>query len=267
MIEQNNHTHREIELINALRRLGGSARSVDLARMLSVSEETVRRTIKALAKTGTVARVRGGAYLVGTQNDPGFFQRISEETSEKHSIATCISGMITDGMTVFLDACTICELAAHELRERVDLTVVTNSISVAQTLLSYGDKTVFLLGGEIQRHMRGTSGAASEAQARRFSYDIAVLGADGFSGRQGFLYQNGAEAQLASTVAQSAERVCLAMVHNNLNKSAPHCGVDLQQADVLVTDRQPEKDYAVALEIEATKVFVADRNEQNDRDE
>lgn len=39
------HSHRELELLEALHRLGGSGRSAELAKTLDVSEETVRRTI------------------------------------------------------------------------------------------------------------------------------------------------------------------------------------------------------------------------------
>ena len=57
------HSHRELELIETLHRLGGSARSAELAKTLEVSEETVRRTIKALSKSGVLERMYGGAYL------------------------------------------------------------------------------------------------------------------------------------------------------------------------------------------------------------
>nr|AOT82940.1 hypothetical protein [uncultured bacterium] len=57
------HSHRELELLEVLKRLGGSARNADLAKALDVSEETVRRTVKSLSMTSDLERVRGGAYL------------------------------------------------------------------------------------------------------------------------------------------------------------------------------------------------------------
>ena len=67
------HSHREMALLEALHRLGGSARSAELAKTLDVSEETVRRTIKALSRAGVLERMYGGAFLAGPGKVPTFF--------------------------------------------------------------------------------------------------------------------------------------------------------------------------------------------------
>ena len=55
-IAEPHSTHREVELLETLRSLGGSARTAALAEALVVSEETIRRTVKALAKSGLLQR-------------------------------------------------------------------------------------------------------------------------------------------------------------------------------------------------------------------
>lgn len=57
MKQRSAQSHRTIQLLDALRRFGGSARNAELARAMDVSEETVRRTIKTLSKSGDVTRV------------------------------------------------------------------------------------------------------------------------------------------------------------------------------------------------------------------
>ncbi|WP_406647475.1 DeoR/GlpR family DNA-binding transcription regulator [Aliisedimentitalea scapharcae] len=257
------HTHREVELIEALRRLGGSARSADLAKALDVSEETVRRTIKSLSKSGEVARVHGGAYLVGNKNDPSFFRRISQNAAEKRVIAAGVVDQIHDGMCLFLDVGSTTAFVAEKLSRRSNLTVATNSIGVAQTLVSQNDNRVHLLGGEMQSDERGAFGYVTEKQARRFSFDMAVLSADALSPKRGFLYLNAAEADLGGIIAENADRVLMAMTHHKFNEKAPHIGLKPSQVDDMVTDQTPDPTLAQALADWDITTLLADGKTRN----
>ncbi len=241
------HSHRELELLAALRRLGGSARSADLAQLLDVSEETVRRTIKSLARAGVIERVFGGAHLTGSQGDSSFFQRVAEHSKRKRAIAAALPEMVDRGMTVFLDVGSTTSFIAEELRLRSDLTFVTNSISVAQTLVSHDGNRVHFLGGDVQNNERGAFGHVTERQARRVSYDLAILSADGVSARSGPLYMNAAEAALGEVVADCASRIFLPADHYKFSALAPHCGVDPRRIDALLTDQAPPNDMVSAL--------------------
>ncbi|GAA6194498.1 DeoR/GlpR family DNA-binding transcription regulator [Phaeobacter sp. NW0010-22] len=241
------HSHRELELLDALRRLGGSARGAELAKALDVSEETVRRTIKSLSKSGAVERVHGGAYLAGTQGDPSFFRRISRHSDEKQAIAAGVADQVHDGMTLFLDVGTTTAFVAEELRQRSGLTVATNSIGVAQALVNHNGNKVHLLGGEMQGDERGTFGFVTERQARRFAFDMAILSVDALSAKRGFLYLNETEANLAGVIADSAESVLMAVDHHKFSETAPYQGPEPRQVDMVVTDQPPGAKLATAL--------------------
>ncbi|MEK0164380.1 DeoR/GlpR family DNA-binding transcription regulator [Phaeobacter sp. A36a-5a] len=249
MPEDQKISHRELELLEALRRLGGSARSGEMAKVLKVSEETVRRTIKALAKQGLVQRVHGGAYLAGPDAADSFFRRISKYTAEKQSIAARALDHVTDGMAVFLDVGSTTAFVAKALRSRAGLTVVTNSIGVAQTLANHNGNRVHFLGGEIQSNERGTFGHVAEQQVQEFALDVAVLSADAFSAKHGALYQSATEAQLAAVVAQVAEWTMLVVAHPKFEGTAPHRGPQPELLDLLLTDIMPARKYRRALEL------------------
>ncbi|KAE9632354.1 DeoR/GlpR family DNA-binding transcription regulator [Parasedimentitalea maritima] len=240
-------SHRELELLGALRRLGGSARSADLAKALDVSEETVRRTVKALSKAGAVLRVHGGAHLVGAQSEPSFYHRFGQDSAVKQRIAAQVSRIVRDGMTVFLDVGSTTAYVAEALQRNSNLTVVTNSIGVAQALASHNGNRVHLLGGEMQSNERGTFGYVAEHQARRFVFDVAVLSADALTAKHGVLYQNAGEAQLATVVADCAECTVLALAHPKFDETAPHRGPSLGKLDRIVSDKAPGKKLTAAL--------------------
>lgn len=251
------HSHRELELLEALHRLGGSARSAELAKTLDVSEETVRRIIKSLSKSGVLERMYGGAYLAGPRNAPSFFRRIAEHSVEKRAIATSVVTKIDDGMTLFLDVGSTTAFVAEKLRDRFNLTVATNSIGVAQVLANHNGNHVHLLGGEMQTDERGTFGFVTERQCRRFAYDLAILSTDALSARHGFLNLNAAEANLAAVVAGCSKHVLVALDHHKFDQTAPHCGLNPRDVTEIVTDRLPEPKLARALEGWGIQTYLA----------
>lgn len=250
-------SRREREMLDALRRLGGSARSTELARMLDVSEETVRRVLKGLDKAGAVQRVHGGAFLAGPQAAGGFVRRLTEQQKEKTRIAVQLARHVGDGMALFIDAGSTTAFVAEELRQRSGLMVVTNSIGAAQALANHNGNRVHFLGGELEGSERGTFGTAAEQQLRRFALDLAVLSADGVSARHGVLFHGAPEAQLATVAADCADRVAVAVTHQKFDEHAPHCGPSPRRISLLVTDQSPGKKLAAALADWGATVDVA----------
>lgn len=256
MTDTSTPSHRELELLAALRRMGGSARSAELAKILDVSEETVRRVIKALSKAGAVERVHGGAYLTGGQSDPSFFRRIAQNSDEKRLIAAGMAERIRDGMTVFLDVGSTTAFVAEELRARWNLTVVTNSIGVAQTLTNHNGNRVHFLGGEMQSDERGTFGHVTAQQARRYAFDMGVLSIDALSAKRGFLYANPAEAALAEVIIDCADVVAVCVDHYKFDEKAPHQGMPPERVDLALTDKAPKGRLAEALSTWGVDVIV-----------
>jgi DeoR family glycerol-3-phosphate regulon repressor len=261
MTEEAKHSHRELELLDALHRLGGSARSSELAKTLDVSEETVRRTIKALSKAGVLERMYGGAHLTGPRDAPGFMRRIAKNPTQKRDIASSVIDHVQDGMTLFLDVGSTTAFVAQRLRDRFRLTVATNSIGVAQVLANHNGNHVHLLGGEMQADDRGTFGFVTEQQCRRYAYDLAILSTDALSATHGFLNSNASEANLAAVVADASSRVLVALDHHKFDKSAPHCGLPPRAVDIIVTDQSPNENLAKAIDAWGIQIHLATRGD------
>ena len=129
-IAEPHSTHREVELLETLRSLGGSSRTAALAEALGVSEETIRRTVKALAKSGLLQRVHGGVYLTNKDALSPFAARLGKHAEEKSRIATQAAAMIPNGSSVFLDVGSTTAFVAERLKDHRDLTVITNALIV-----------------------------------------------------------------------------------------------------------------------------------------
>lgn len=248
-------SHRQFELLEVLRRQGGSARNAEIAQAMDVSEETVRRLVKTLADNGKVERLHGGTVLAGTE--PGFYQRIAQNPEGKKSIAKAVAREIADGMCLFLDVGTTTSFVAEALRAHHRLYIVTNSMPVAQTLAHHNDNRVVLTGGDVGRDERGTYGPLAEAVLRRHAFDVAVLSANAVNDRHGFLVFNPAEASLSRVAVEQAHRPIATADHEKFGRRAPQVSCDPSDIDLLVTDRAPPTDLAEALKSWGVTVRVA----------
>ncbi|MCV2867701.1 DeoR/GlpR family DNA-binding transcription regulator [Defluviimonas sp. WL0002] len=252
-------THREHEFLEVLRRYGGSARNAEIARALDVSEETVRRLAKQLEREGRAERMHGGTLLVGAE--PGFHQRIAQNTDGKRQIAAAVAEEIQDGMCVFLDVGTTTSLTAEALRERHRLMVVTNSLMAAQVLANHNDNRVFLTGGELGGEERGNYGPLAEAAIRGFSFDAVILSANGLTERTGFTVFNPAEASIARLAASRARRRIVGVDHEKFGRQAPVATVAAEDVDLMVSDRAPPEPIARALALAEVVTLIARRKD------
>ncbi|WP_281967328.1 DeoR/GlpR family DNA-binding transcription regulator [Roseovarius nanhaiticus] len=251
-------THRQQEIIDALRRAGGSLRVGRLATEMGVSEETVRRNLKVLADAGHVTKMHGGARLAEMPGEGDFQHRLSIGASAKQRIARHVAGMIPDGSSVFLDVGSTTSYIADALRDHRDLMVVTNSVSVAYKLATRGGNRVYMAGGALRAHDGGAFGAEAMAFARNFKTDLAVLSTAGITAENGFMLFDLEEANFSREIIKGAARRIVAADAAKFGRAAPITLCDPAVIDTLVTDAAPPADLARAARDWSLEIEVAD---------
>src|SRR3954463_7514554 len=119
-------------IVDELRR-HGAVRVSELTALLAVSEMTVRRDLDTLAAAGLLDKVHGGATLRGglSAEEPGFGAKSHRQLKEKKAIPAAAAALVEPGQAIGLTAGTTTFRLAHYLAHVPDLTVVTNSIQVA----------------------------------------------------------------------------------------------------------------------------------------
>ena len=253
--------HREVEVLEALRRMGGSARNSNIADLLGVSEETIRRTTKALAKADLVRRVHGGAYLPDVRAEAGVFSRLGQRQDEKSQIGRATARLIPNGACIFLDVGSTTAYVAHALRKHKNLFVVTNSLTAAQMFARRRGNRVCLAGGELQDAEWGTFGAEAERYVKNFRFDYAVFSVDGIDEKTGFLLSGLAEAALARAVMSRSACTIVAADHLKFENTAPNVMCAGRDVDVLVTDRRLTPARQRGIDAWQIKVTAAEAEE------
>lgn len=238
--------HRQSEILQALRRAGGSLRIQSLAAELEVTDETVRRNIKRLAEDGLVEKLHGGVRLVDDSDEGDFQTRLQDSPDAKRRIAGCVAGMVADGSSLFLDVGSTTAFIADALRDHRRLTVVTNSVVVAYKLATRNGNRVYFAGGELRAQDGGSFGPDATAFVENFSPDLAILSTTGLSAAHGFMLFDLAEARLARLVLTRATRTIVAADSRKFNRIAPVTLGDPQRVRMLVTEAAPPADIAAA---------------------
>ena len=132
-------------------RESGAVRVADLARDLGVSDMTVRRDLEILHEHGLLEKVHGGATLISgfASYEPGFVAKSALQQDEKQAIAAAAAALVEPGMAIAISAGTTTHALAARVAEIPGVTVVTNSLRVADVLYRSGrrDQTVILTGG------------------------------------------------------------------------------------------------------------------------
>ena len=188
----------------------GSIAAKDVSRKLGVSEDTIRRDLRELAKDGCLKRVHGGAAPIAPANAP-FPQRIGIATPEKARIGKCAAAMIEPGQVVFVDGGTTALQLARHIPSDMTATIITHSPNVALALINHANLDVEIVGGKLLRHSVVTSGAATIAWLDRYRPDICFIGATGLHPDEGITTGVSEEAEVKrAIIAKSGSALILA---------------------------------------------------------
>lgn len=248
---------RRAVILAEVRRHGG-ARVNELTRKLQVSDMTVRRDLDALARQGLLEKVHGGAVPVAeaSTHEPGFEAKSALELTAKREIARVAAAMVSPGSALALSGGTTTYALARCLVEVPDLTVVTNSVPVADVFHAarltstagpapvgapaHGRSaaaTVVLTGG-VRTPSDALVGPVADAAIASLHFDVLFLGVHGISVEAGLSTPNLAEAETNRRLVRSARRVVVVADHTKWGTVGLSSFAALHEVDTLVTDRK-----------------------------
>jgi len=210
----------------------------DLAEMLGVSRETVRRDLVDLEREGRVDRVHGGAVLPQPRGEEPFKKRMGEQIRAKRDIARKAAGLIRPGHSILVDAGTTTSIFAQELVKLSGIMVVTNSIDIATTIQGAGaDIDLLLLGGRVVSDVPATLGELTLAEIRRFNVDMAFVAPVALHAEKGAFSFDLHEAEVAAAMVEQARETVILVDHTKLGETSRVLSCEASQIDVLVTDK------------------------------
>ena len=214
----------------------GRARIGELAAAFGVTEPTIRKDLSALQERGLLKRTHGGALAVHPNVDRELAERQAAHRAGKEAIAGACMRLLRDGDSVFLDSGTSVEaVARHAADGHLRLSVLTNSLGVADALADVPSIDCVLLGGQLRRVDGSVVGDLALENLQRFSFSSAFLGVSGFS-ELGISVGSLVEASLKAAVIERARRVVLPLDHSKVGATDFARISELDAVDVVVMD-------------------------------
>jgi DeoR/GlpR family transcriptional regulator of sugar metabolism len=240
----------------------GGARIAGLAELLGVSDMTVRRDIDALAARGLVRKVYGGAAVTpqGTGEEPGFEAKSSREPAAKELIAAVAAGLVQPRSTIAVTAGTTTYAAAVHLARIAELTVVTNSVRVADYLFCNGEasQTVLLTGG-LRTPSDALVGPIAVETVGGLHVDCLLMGVHGMDLVSGFTTPNLMEAEVNRAMVASAARLLVLADHTKWGVVGLARMAALAEASIVVSDSGLTAEAREVIEGTVGELIIADR--------
>lgn len=230
----------------------------EIVEQFSISEATARRDLETLASQGKAQRVHGGVIAV-EQAPPELpiLERESEQVEEKSAIGRAAAELIADGEAVFLGSgTTVLETAKH-LRERKNLTVITNSLPVLNALAGIKEITVVSLGGQLRESELSFIGHITEQSLAELRVDKVVMGTRGVSLEHGLTNDYLQETQTDRAILKIGREVIIVADHSKVNRVSTALLAPLKAIHTFVTDSNADKKFLQALKKQNIQVVVA----------
>ena len=204
--------------------------------MFDISIETARRDLNHLEKEGLIKKIYGGATLVEkVTREPANAERLASNINEKEAIGRKCAEFIEDGDSIMLEVGTTVLQIAKAVKEKKNLTVITNSLPVVQELIDT-DFQLYIIGGRIRHDEGAISGAVSMFEMSSFHINKAFIGAGGITLKNGISDFDIEESLVRRKIIEQSGEVFLAADSSKFGRDVLARIAPLDSVDLIITD-------------------------------
>lgn len=213
----------------------------ELAKQYNVTEETIRRDLRALEKLGVLTRTYGGAYVsyiseYNVQDELDFSFRKKAGIDSKRKIAKACKQVIQNGNTVFLDASTTSYYVAQEILN-MTITVVTTSMLIFNYLSSFKNITLISTGGVYDKTCDCLDGMLIREALKLYSFDKAFISCNSISIDKGITDSKEESAAIRKLVLDRSKAVYCIVDYTKFDTFSLIKICDIVDVSGLITDK------------------------------
>lgn len=249
-------TEERHQIIRAQLAADGRVLAGELAARFGVSEDTVRRDLRELAKAGLCRRVYGGAVAPAPDHGP-LSVRGTRAGEEKARLARAAVALLRPRQTLFLDGGSTNIAIARAIAPDRELTVATNALGVASALSEHMGVQLIVLGGMFDRDLGTCVGGDTLAAVAQLSADLFFLGSCGIDIVRGATAFDAAEAEVKRAMAKNSAAIVVAATADKLSTAAPYRVAGPEAIGHIVVDRAAPADMLDAFRGLGTQVHLA----------
>ncbi|HXK72716.1 MAG TPA: DeoR/GlpR family DNA-binding transcription regulator [Clostridia bacterium] len=229
----------------------GKVRVNELSRIFNVSEVTIRLDLSDLEESGLLSRVYGGAISsYKTYVNMSFKQRATANEFEKKAIALNVIQMIKENDTIMMNSGTTTLFVYMAFPKSMHLTVVTNSVAIAQEASGNDNHKIILLGGSVNTDYQFTWGEDTLNQLSAYHADKSILSVDGVSISAGLTTYYHQERVITQQMIAGSNLSIIAADYFKIGRAAFSNITSADKADYIITNKTaPQEEIQNLIEI------------------
>ncbi|MFQ1049555.1 DNA-binding transcriptional repressor [Avibacterium paragallinarum] len=252
---------RQLAILNYLQTHGKTA--VDqLAEFFSTTGTTIRKDLTALEKAKKVLRTYGSVVLreqeKTTETELPMTNKTHINLEQKKKIAQAAVKFLKDGDSIIIDSgSTVLQMIPY-LAELNNLTIMTNSLHIMNSLVALEKEHELLMcGGTYRTKSASLHGILAEATFEKFSFDKLFIGTDGFDLELGLTTFNEVHG-VSKAMTNAARQIIVLADSSKFGRRSPNIVCPLEKIDVVITDNLLDKQTHQALLNKGIAVVIAD---------
>lgn len=214
-----------------------SATIKDLSDYFGVHDATIRRDLSELEKNQSIKRTHGGVILIEEEvhSEPHFEKRKDSFSEEKKRIGMKAASFIHEGDTIILDSGTTTAHIAEALKNRKNITVITNDIHIA-SLLRHSPLKVIVTGGILYPNNNILNGDITNQSLENLNVKKAFIGTPALHHERGLTHFDDRLIAAKMKMIQAAKKLFVVADHHKMNKVSLHTFAKTTEVDYLITD-------------------------------
>ena len=220
----------------------GKVKVSELSERYGISEVSIRKDLEILEAEGHLSRVHGGAVgLNKLYVNMDLNERYKTNAIAKKKLGELATRFIEDNDTIMMNAGTTLTYVLRAIRNKKNITIVTNSVQNATEAALYSDFTVILLGGELDSKYQFTYGEDAITQLENYHANKCILSVDGISAQAGLTLYYSNEASLVKKMIESSGSVIITADSSKVGKNVFARITDASKTDILITTHTENK--------------------------
>lgn len=222
---------RRQEIIKMLT-LENTMRVEDIIKHFDETPATIRRDLTYLEQNGAIMRTHGAAKIINP-----FPTRNVILSDEKMSIAKYAAKQIEDGACLIMDSGTTTLSLANRLIDRKNLTVITNSVAIANTFATSDGVTTIVSGGVLDGRVQSLIGPDAENFFAHYQASTVYIATTGLDHEMGLTCISPFQASIKKAMIRAGERIILLCDSSKFQSTGGILFAPFEQINCMITSK------------------------------
>ena len=222
----------------------GKVKVAALSLAFGISEVTIRSDLADMEYNGLLKRIHGGAISsykpYYTMN---LIQRMEANQTGKKAVGEKVAALVENNDTLMLNSGTTTLAVFRALPQDYNLSIITNSVTIALEAANRPNFNIILLGGLINSKYQFTYGDDANRQISNYHADKAILSVDGIDKENGYTTYYDKEAEIDRLMLSRSSLRIIAADFTKFNRVAFSKISDIGSADTIITDQEMPEDF------------------------